>query len=82
MVVGRAMSASTPRSAAVGFALALAGGANAGEKAQHNLFNPTPRALMREMTTGRPDSTEVPLTVDAGHICDAGEAQGRPPRRG
>lgn len=61
------MSASTSRSAAVGVALALAGAANAGEKAQYNLFNPTPRSMMREMTTDRPDTTEVPFTVDAGH---------------
>lgn len=62
------MSASTSRSAAVGVALALAGAANAGEKAQYNLFNPTPRSMMREMTTDRPDTTEVPFTVDAGHF--------------
>ena len=38
------------------------------DKAQYSLFNPTPRALMREMTTDRPDTTEVPFTVDAGHV--------------
>ena len=38
------------------------------DKSQYNLFNPTPRRLMREMTTDRPDITEVPFTVDAGHV--------------
>jgi hypothetical protein len=38
------------------------------DKSQYSLFNPTPRALMREMTTDRPDTTEVPFTVDAGHV--------------
>lgn len=38
------------------------------EKASFHLFNPTPRDLMREMTTDRPDITESPYTVDAGHL--------------
>jgi hypothetical protein len=29
---------------------------------------PTPRQLMREMQTDRPDTTESPYTVDAGHV--------------
>jgi hypothetical protein len=37
-------------------------------KWQYNFFNPTPRALMREMSTDRPDKTESPYTVDAGHF--------------
>lgn len=37
-------------------------------KAQYHLFNPTPRDLMREMSTDRPDQTESPYTVDAGHF--------------
>src|SRR5688500_12749162 len=39
-----------------------------GEKWQYNLFNPTPRPLMRELSTDRPDTTESPYTVDAGHF--------------
>ncbi|PQA93032.1 hypothetical protein B0A69_12780 [Chryseobacterium shigense] len=35
---------------------------------KHSLFNPVPRALMREMETDRPDVTESPYTVDAGHF--------------
>ncbi len=38
------------------------------EKAGYSLFNPTPRKLMREMSTDRPDKTESPYTVDAGHF--------------
>jgi hypothetical protein len=33
-----------------------------------SLFNPVPRAQMREMETDRPDVTESPVTVDAGHF--------------
>ncbi|MGH7132994.1 MAG: transporter [Phycisphaerales bacterium] len=38
------------------------------DKSRYTLFNPTPRDLMREMSTDRPDTTESPYTVDAGHI--------------
>jgi len=38
------------------------------DKSGYNLFNPTPRALMREMSTDRPDKTESAYTVDAGHF--------------
>ena len=38
------------------------------DKSDYTLFNPTPRALMREMETDRPDVTESPRTVDAGHV--------------
>jgi hypothetical protein len=34
----------------------------------YNLFDPTPPALMRELTPDRPDKTESPYTVDAGHF--------------
>ncbi len=33
------------------------------DKWQYNLLNPTPRNLMREMSTDRPDKTESPYTV-------------------
>ena len=39
-----------------------------GGKSGFNLFNPTPRRLMRDMATDRPDVTESPYTVDAGHF--------------
>jgi len=38
------------------------------DKSRFHLFNPTPVALMRELTTDRPDKTESPYTVDAGHF--------------
>src|ERR1700722_7216425 len=38
------------------------------DKSDYNLFNPTPLALMREMSPDRPDKTESPYTVDAGHF--------------
>src|SRR5687767_7346997 len=41
---------------------------NAEEKLRYHLFNPTPRQLMREMSTDRPDKTESAYTVDAGHF--------------
>lgn len=34
----------------------------------YSLFNPTPPEFLRDMTTDRPDTTESPFTVDAGHI--------------
>ncbi|HMP82621.1 MAG TPA: transporter [Verrucomicrobiota bacterium] len=40
----------------------------AADKDQFTLFNPTPRDLMRPMSTDRPDLTESPFTVDAGHF--------------
>ncbi|MFN7139062.1 MAG: transporter [Limisphaerales bacterium] len=42
--------------------------ATAADKGQYTLFNPTPRELMRPMSTDRPDITESPRTVDAGHF--------------
>src|SRR5687768_14800587 len=38
------------------------------DKSAYNLFNPTPAAQMREMSTDRPDQTESAYTVDAGHF--------------
>ncbi len=38
------------------------------DKSEFNLLNPTPRALTRGMSTDRPDTTESPITVDAGHF--------------
>ena len=37
------------------------------DKSGYNIFNPTPDALLRELTPDRPDKTESPYTVDAGH---------------
>lgn len=38
------------------------------KKEGYHLFNPTPQKLMRDFTTDRPDRTESPYSVDAGHI--------------
>ena len=38
------------------------------DKSQYHLFNPVPAEAMREMTPDRPDKTESPFTVDAGHV--------------
>ena len=38
------------------------------DKSRYNLFNPTPDQFLRELTTDRPDKTESPCTVDAGHL--------------
>lgn len=46
---------------------AAPGSREAADKSRFTLWNPTPRELMREMSTDRPDRTESPYTVDAGH---------------
>ncbi len=38
------------------------------DKSQYNLFHPTPRQYLRDMAPDRPDQTESPYTVDAGHL--------------
>ncbi len=38
------------------------------DKSKFTLFRPTPDSLMREFNTDRPDATESPYTVDAGHM--------------
>jgi outer membrane putative beta-barrel porin/alpha-amylase len=38
------------------------------DKSVYNLLNPTPEDAMREMSPDRPDKTESPYTVDAGHF--------------
>ncbi|HET7115619.1 MAG TPA: transporter [Hanamia sp.] len=37
-------------------------------KLRYNLFHPTPKNLMRDFETDRPDVTESAYTVDAGHF--------------
>ncbi len=43
-------------------------GTAAPDKSAYTLFNPTPPDQMRELSTDRPDKTESPYTVDAGHF--------------
>src|SRR5687768_11189412 len=57
-------------------AMAVAAPARAGDasdapqadKSGYSLFNPTPASLLRELSADRPDVTESPYTVDAGHV--------------
>jgi hypothetical protein len=37
-------------------------------KTRFTLWNPVPRERLRELSTDRPDQTESPFTVDAGHV--------------
>src|SRR3954466_7390627 len=48
-------------------ALTFAVAAPAPDKSQFSLRHPVPAALLRELSTDRPDATESPFTVDAGH---------------
>lgn len=41
---------------------------DAPDKAQFNLLHPTLVEFMRELSPDRPDKTECPYTVDAGHV--------------
>src|SRR4051812_24541556 len=38
------------------------------QKEGYTVFNSTPEALLRGLNTDRPDVTESPFTVDAGHF--------------
>lgn len=38
------------------------------DKRAYSLANPTPATQLRELSTDRPDATESPFTVDAGHV--------------
>jgi hypothetical protein len=42
--------------------------ANAQQQKGYHLFKPAPRDIMREFSIDRPDVTESPITVDAGHF--------------
>ena len=60
-----------PTISLIALALLLPGSAGyaaaAPDKSGYTLFHPTPEKLLRELTTDRPDVTESPFTVDAGH---------------
>lgn len=38
------------------------------DKSRYTLFDPTPRSQLRELQPDRPNVTEGPFTVDAGHV--------------
>jgi hypothetical protein len=50
------------------FLVLISGSVLANDKDQYHLFNPTPQKEMRGLNTDRPDKTESPYTVDAGHF--------------
>ena len=37
------------------------------DKSRYHFFNPTPSEITRDISTDRPDKTESPYTIDAGH---------------
>lgn len=72
---GGGRAAPLPRWAAVVTLAALgapraraAGDPPPADKSAYSLLNPTPRPLMRDLAPDRPDLTENPRTVDAGHV--------------
>ena len=58
------------RSRLIGLFVLVALGFQAGaeDKSSYHLFNPVPDDQLRELTGDRPDGTESPTTVDAGHF--------------
>lgn len=42
--------------------------ARTSDASSYSLINPTPREALRELSTDRPDKTESPYSVDAGHL--------------
>jgi hypothetical protein len=54
--------------AAIAIGSAGAAGEGAPDKSRFTIFRPTPDDLMRDLETDRPDKTESPITVDAGHF--------------
>src|SRR5438105_7019773 len=52
----------------IGVRLFAEEGTNVPDKSQYDLFNPTPGEFMRELSADRPDKTDCPFTVDAGHF--------------
>lgn len=44
------------------------GQAGSKDKGGYTIFNPVPANLLRELSPDRPDKTESPYTVDAGHF--------------
>src|SRR4051794_22151930 len=66
------LSTSRFRSVSVAFAFLIGsagfGAAPTVDKRDYSWANPTPDNLLRELATDRPDATESPFTVDAGHV--------------
>jgi hypothetical protein len=43
-------------------------GSKCPDKSEYTLFNPTPADCLREFDPDRPDITDNPITIDAGHV--------------
>lgn len=56
------------RLAAALVGMLFGGAVFAADKTAHGWSNPTPRESLRELSSDRPDATESPFTVDAGHV--------------
>ncbi len=54
--------------AARGDAPATTAATQPADKGQYTLFNPTPADQLRGMDTDRPNKTNTPHTIDAGHL--------------
>lgn len=68
-VHGEAISPTDPKSPSeTSPILAASEPATQPDKSSFTLFNPTPRSQMRDFNTDRPDVTESPYTLDAGHF--------------
>ena len=52
----------------VAFSIPVVLAEESADKIGYSLFRPVPDGLLRELTTDRPDKTESPITVDAGHF--------------
>jgi hypothetical protein len=64
----RCVSIAGPAAGAVLASCAAAGAMAEASKSRYWLFDPTPDAALRDMSTDRPDTTESAFTVDAGRV--------------
>jgi len=68
MVVSSCRVRGSLRAVLAGFVAGLGVVASAFAAADYSLFNPVPAGQLRPLNTDRPDLTESPFTVDAGHF--------------
>lgn len=52
----------------IGIQICFSQSHNLAKENSYHFFNPTSKSQMRQMNTDRPDVTETPNTVDAGHF--------------
>jgi outer membrane putative beta-barrel porin/alpha-amylase len=68
LVVSSAAAFADPPTSATSAASAASPATQPADKSQYTLFNPTPEDLLRDMDTDRPNKTNTPHTIDAGHL--------------